>query len=1568
MRLKQKRRWLSILLASTVVLGSFNVPVSAAPDITAAAVEISANEREINFNKGWKFHFLDEEAETGMEQTNFDDSTWEEILLPHDFMITREQSNSYEAESAFYPGGTGWYRKSMTFPAEYAGKTVVLNFDGVYNHAYVYVNGQKLGENHYGYNDFSFDISEYITCDGSTKNVIAVKAESTFPSSRWYSGSGIYRDVKLIVTDNVHVAKNGTYVTTPNLEAQKNGDVTVNVVTKVQNDGDASASATVRTTVLDAEGKEVSAPVSKDVTVAAGAEASAEQQASVNKPALWSCETPNLYSVKTEVLVNGQVKDTYMTTFGFRYFNFDANAGFSLNGKNVKFKGVCMHHDQGALGAAAYKDAIYRQVEKLKEMGCNAIRTSHNTPADALLDACNELGMLVMDETFDGWAFGKNENNQDFSTHFNQTVGSDNKILGAEASDTWYKFVLESNIERDKNDPSVIMWDIGNELNFGVTDSSRYVEYARNMISYIQAIDPTRPITSGDNAPSGNANLNTGDFRNHITAALAESGGLAGMNYSMGAIANVHNTHPDWKIVATETASPSNSRGIYDTTSHYGRNGDYQCTAYDTDWVSWGNSARESWWYTIKDDFVSGEFIWTGFDYIGEPTPWNGTGAGSSSGDRKAVPNSSYFGVIDTAGFPKDSFYYYTSQWREDATTLHVVPQSWNEEDLVNSGDGIPVYIYSNAAKVELYLNDVLIGTSTRKPVTTAAGHEWATYSNVSNNDSLCTAVNENAQWRAMAAQFKVRYEKGTLRTVAYDASNKVIENTIGLNSITSNSDRGTALKIAAEKKEIQADGSSLSYISVDIVDADGRFVSAARNNIRFTLTGNGTIVGVDNGNPSTVDKFQQESVLTDEKNANIDAFSGKALVIVRSTEESGGFRIGAVSSGLKSASVFVDTIGNKQGEVFLKDYDLTTGYTIVMGEKMPQLQTTVNGNMSDGTVVQGTVKWEDVTEEMCNTPGSHAVEGVLKIGAEEIQVTAYVQVKPLIVAAKNYSRATMAGIVPVLPGTVAGLLPDGRTYGVYPVTWEALTAGQLQNVGDIVTVNGTATVEDGKTMPVKATVRVAETITAEAKNVAPDYATLKESCGQPSDNLLSIVNGTKDVLNDGNERWTNWNDHLLNSSPTITFTWDEAKEISELKAWFFGDRNVTAPEQVTIAVSEDGENFEEVEFTHTDYVVNQENSLVLNEAKKAKALKFTMKQVGTGYVGLTELEIWTKAFGYATNSTAVLDTLTADGKTVDGFVSGEVKDGIYNLSEDASALAATARDNASVNILPIDGSDIVRVVVTSEDREVTNIYKVKMPYIPPTEEQKQELNTEITNGEAKKESDYTPESYEVFKKALEAAQEISKNPDASKRQVEKVLEALKEAAGALVKKQEKPPVVDPPTPKPPVDNNPPAPNPPAPKPPVPNPDDKTPPKNGDKILTSSGRYQVVNATSKTAKLIEVKSKKAKTMNVPATVKLKGVTYKVIEVGPNVMKGNTKLKKVILGKYVATIGKQAFMGCKNLKSVQLKGNALKNIKSGAFKKTSAKMIVSAKKLNKKQKAALFKKLKKAGMSKKGKVK
>lgn len=1532
---RKSKKWLSVLMAAAMTVGSLSLSVCAAPvdeaavltDTTAAAAEAS-DAREVNFNKDWKFLFGDQE---GAEQVDFDDSSWEDEQLPHDFSITQEYSNNYEAESGFLPGGTGWYRKSVVLPAEYAKKTLVLNFDGVYNHAYVYVNGEKLGENHYGYNDFAFDISGYVTCDGSTENVIAVKVVSSYPSSRWYSGSGIYRDVELIVTDAVHVEKNGTYVTTPDLEEEQSGDVTVHVDTTVKNDGSASVDAVVRTTILDADGGQVSVPESTNVTVAADTASKVEQNTYVNRPALWSCDSPNLYYVQTEILVDGVVKDTYRTTFGFRYINYDANTGFSLNGENVKLKGVCMHHDQGALGSAAYRDAVYRQVEKLKEMGCNAIRTSHSTPADVLLDACNELGVMVMDETYDGWEYAKNDNTQDFGTHFAQTLTSDNQILGGETGETWYKFVLEANINRDKNDPSVVIWDIGNELNFGVPASNNYVQYAKNMISYIQEIDDTRPITSGDNNPWGDQSANPTDFRNQITAELVKAGGVAGMNYSMSAISGVHSAHPAWPIVATETASPSNSRGIYNTLSQYGKSGDYQCTAYDTNWVSWGNSARESWYYTIKDDFVSGEFIWTGFDYIGEPTPWNGTGAGTVSGDQKAVPNSSYFGVIDTAGFEKDSFYFYTSQWREDATTLHVVPQSWNEEDLAVSGGMVPVYVYSNAATVELYLNDKLIGTSTRNPITTDAGYEWATYTSVSEDTSLCTAVNESTVWKKMAIQFSVQYEEGTLSAKAYDKDGNLIEDTLGLDSVTTNSDQGTSLKVEAEKTELQADGSSLSYIAVDVVDKEGRFVSSARNNIRFTLTGNGAIVGVDNGNPSTIDKFQQRSVLTSEKTANIDAFSGKALVIVRSTEYAGGFVLNAEASGLKSGKVFVNTVGETEGEAFLKDYSLTTEYTFVMGTK-PAFQTTVTGTLSNNSAVQGTVEWSDVTEEVYNTPGEYVIEGVMKLGTEEIKVSANLHVKPIIAAMKNYSRATTVGVVPALPATAAAILPDGRSYGEYPVVWDSISASDLQETGKILVVNGAAAIGDGATMPVQATIRVAEGVTVEAANVAPQYETLVESCKQTADNLLSIVDGVNNILNQPNARWTNWNDHLVNSSPSITFTWEEVKEIASLKAWFFGDVNVTAPEEVKIEVSEDGVNYDEVSFAPTEYLTNQETAFILDEAKKAKALKFTMKQVGTGYVGLTELEIWTTTSGYTTNSTAVLDTLTVDGRAVDGFVSGEASEDAFHMevsNVSRAAVRAAAKDNASVTVVPADASGMARVIVTSEDQRVTNVYQIQLTDRMPTGEQKKALQSAVAGAAGITEQDYTAESYAAVKTALEAARLVQANANATAEQVEKALADLQKAVNGLVKK----PVADPPT--------------------------ETVPKKGSTFEYKKAIYKVTKSDAKngTVTFVKPKVKTNKTFTVPATVKSGKYTFKVTAVNSNAFKNNKKLTKVTIGKNVQKIGSSAFAGDGKLKNITIRTSSLKSVGSKAFKGIHAKCRI---KVPKKKLSAYRKKLSKRG--------
>lgn len=1124
----------------------------------------------------------------------------------------------------------------------------------------------------------------------------------------------------------------------------------------------------------------------------------------------------------------------------------------------------------------------------------------------------------------------KNGNSQDFSTHYNKTISEDNKLLGATAGDTWYKFVLESNIERDKNDPSVVIWDIGNELNFGVTDPSKYEQYAKNMKSYIEAIDKTRPITVGDNNPYGLRYNTYGDFRNKVTAVLANKGeGLAGANYSMAAMSGIHSAHPDWKIIATETASPSNSRGIYTTLSQYGKSGDYQCTAYDTNAVSWGNTARESWWYTIKDDFVSGEFIWTGFDYIGEPTPWNGTGKGSVSGDKLAVPNSSYFGVIDTAGFEKDSFYFYTSQWREDKQTLHIVPQSWNKKDLSISGGNVPVYVYSNAAKVELYLNGKLIGTSTRNPIKTAAGHEWATYSNESNDEEQCVAVNESPEWKAQAIQFKVKYAEGTLSAKAYDEDGKEITDTLGSQSVTTNSDAGSKLSVKAEKSEITADGSSLSYIAVDVNDKDGRFVSSADNSIRFTLTGNGTIVGVDNGNPSTVNKFQQKSVLTSSKTAKIKAFSGKALVIVRSTKDAGGFALKAESAGLTGETVFVNTVGEKNGEVFLKDYTIKPEYTVMMGTK-PELETTVTGTMSDGSKQEGTIDWK-LTEDMYNHPGEYVLDGTMKFGKEEVAVSANLHVKPIIVAVQNYTRATVKGLVPTLPSTLAGILPDGTSYGAYPVTWDSIKESDLENVGDIVKVKGKVDVE-GKEMTATATIRVAEDEVKEEVNIAPKYKTLKESCGEPADNLLSIVDGVNNVLNKPDMRWTNWHDHLLNSSPTITFTWDEVYELASINAWFFGDVNVGAPESVTIAVSKDGENFKEVEFTHDDYQVNQKSELVFNEVQKAKALRFTMKQVGTGYVGLTELEILTSAKGYTSNKTAELEGLKVDGTAVEGFAADKYEYTVVVDKVDQAVVDATAKDNASVMVVPFNKENVVKIIVTSEDSKTTNTYKIKLIAKDQIADKAfmEKVEGEIKQAEALKKDDYTDSSYAEYEKALKEVKAVIAKEIVTKDEVNAALEKLQTARGNLVKVTK---------PAPDTNKNP----------------EKTSankpetgvPSVGMLIKYKKAIYKVreVNATGGTVMLVKRNSKKAKFV-IPATIKSGNYTFKVTSIANKAFKGDKKLKKVVIGKNVQVIGKRAFEKAKNLRSITIKSVSLKKVGRSAFKgiHAKAKIKVPAKKM------------------------
>lgn len=759
---------------------------------------IGDGQRTTLFNENWKFHRGDI---NDAQNKDYNDSTWETVNLPHDYSIDQDFTTSGEAESGFLPGGVGWYRKTFVVPKKYQEKQLMIEFDGAYMNAEVYLNGTKLGEHPYGYTAFAFDLTEGLICDGETENVLVVKTNNKIPSSRWYSGSGIYRDVKLTVTDKVHVGYNGTKIIAKDLENTKDNNVKVDVTATIDNDSDTNKTITVKNTLLDAQGNAAGSTVTNEVELAAKSTKDVKQEVSVIAPKLWSTEDTNLYTMKTEIVADNKVLDTYETEYGFRYFDFDNNTGFSLNGEKIKLKGVCLHHDQGALGAVANRDAIERQVKILKEMGCNAIRVTHNPAASVLLEVCNENGMLVINEAFDGWTEYKNGNVNDYTSHFNEVISTDNQIVNGKAGMKWGEFDVKAMVDGAKNDPSVIMWSLGNEIDEGVSgNTSHYLNLVDDLIKWVQEVDTTRPVTNGDNRKNTNPNA----MLSQINQKIYEAGGVVGMNYANGdqTIA-MHNTYSDWPLYGSETASAVHSRGVYNTTGK--DDNTLQMSEYDNDEakVGWGHSASDAWQFVIKNDFNAGEFVWTGFDYIGEPTPWNGTGAGSASG-QGAKPKSSYFGIVDTAGFVKDTYYLYKSMWDEDTTTLHLM-STWNNDEIVKNNNGkVKVDVFTNAAKVELYLNGNKVGEDTATTHTTALGYKYQTFSN-----------------GEFYPSFNVTWASGTLSAKAYDKKGNLITETEGRSSVTTNT-KAAKLAISADKKEILADGSSLSYLTVDVKDMNG--------------------------------------------------------------------------------------------------------------------------------------------------------------------------------------------------------------------------------------------------------------------------------------------------------------------------------------------------------------------------------------------------------------------------------------------------------------------------------------------------------------------------------------------------------------------------------------------------------------------------------------------------------------------------------------------------------------------------------------------------------------------------
>ena len=784
-------------------------------------VKSYAFERHL-WDEGWRFALHNDEK---AHETTFDDHAWRVLDLPHDWAIEGDfyALNPSGANGGALPGGIGWYRKHLNLNDNDASSRYVLHFDGAYMNTSVYVNGQLVGMRPYGFISFSYDITPYLKKQGD--NVVAVKVDnSKQPNSRWYTGCGIYRHVYLMKSSDIRIEEWGVQA----LTEVKKGKGKVSLNTKIENPGGRSRRVIVHQTLWNKAHQMVS-KASKVCQVEANG-ATISQLLNVNKPQLWSLESPNLYTVTTEIEENGRILDRDTISIGLRNVAFDVKKGFFLNGKNIKINGVCLHGDLGCLGTAINEDALYRQLLMMKDMGVNAIRCSHNPPAPELLNLCDSMGLLVMDEAFDSWMQGKTT--YDYSIYFK----------------TWAERDLRDMVLRDRNHPSIILWSIGNEVleqwnktksaTVALEDVNILLNNSRDktllsttdtlnasakltqfLAAIVRRYDPTRLISAGCNEVSPNNNL----FKSGALDVI-------GFNYHQKKVADVPQNFPGKPFIMTETVSALHTRGYYrmpsdslyrwPTHKRPFTEPSFMCSSYDNSCAYWGSTHEQTWDIVKHTPYCSGQFIWTGFDYIGEPTPFN------------FPARSSYFGIVDLAGFPKDVYYLYQSEWT-NKPVLHVFPH-WNWIE----GQAIDLWCYYNQAdEVELFINGKSQGVRKK-----SNEHEY------------------HVAWH-------VTYEPGEVRVVARKNGKQVNEKTIRTAGAPHH------IRLTSNRNVLKANGRSLSFVTVEVVDKEGNLCPWADQNIQFSLTGEGKIAGVDNGSPFSLERFQANSR---------HAFFGKCMVVVQ--------------------------------------------------------------------------------------------------------------------------------------------------------------------------------------------------------------------------------------------------------------------------------------------------------------------------------------------------------------------------------------------------------------------------------------------------------------------------------------------------------------------------------------------------------------------------------------------------------------------------------------------------------------------------------------------------------------
>jgi len=799
--------------------------------------------------KGWKFT---REDNATFSATECDDSKWQSVTVPHDwaiygpFSIDNDKQNlaitqDGQKEAMEHAGrtgglpfvGTGWYRLDFDAPEFRAGKTATLVFDGAMSHARVWLNGHEVGYWPYGYNSFYFDITPYLK-PGET-NTLAVRLENEHESSRWYPGAGLYRNVHLVINEDAYVPTWGTQLTTPVVKKEY---AKVHLLTGLRMpEGKQLADYRIVTELKDASGKVVATAENRGSKYDDG---KFVQDFVVDRPALWTPETPALYTAESRIYEGSKLKDEYTTRFGIRSIEIIPDKGFFLNGERTVFKGVCNHHDLGPLGGIANVAGIRRQIRILKDMGCNAIRTSHNMPAPELVEACDEMGMMLMAESFDGWKTPKVPNGY-------------NKLF-----DEWAEKDLVNLLRHFRNNPSIVMWCIGNEVP-DQWNGATGPKLTRFLQDICHREDPTRPVTQGMDAPDAVVNNNM--------AAVMD---VPGFNYRPFKYAENYKKLPQQISLGSETASTISSRGVYKfpvVRRAMQKYDDHQASSYDVEHCGWSDLPEDNFIWHEDYPWSIGEFVWTGFDYLGEPTPYYSDWPS----------HSSLFGIIDLAGIPKDRYYLYRSHWNKDVETLHILPH-WNWEG--REGEVTPVFVYTNYPSAELFINGKSQGKRTKDLTVTI-------------DNSKCDSVGSTTfkrQQRYRLMWMDTKYEPGTVKVVAYDANGKAVAekeiHTAG---------KPYAIKLEADRTKIAADGKDLSFVTVSVVDKDGNLCPLADNEIKFKVKGKGYYRAGANGNPASLESFQKPQM---------KVFSGMMTAIVSSTEEAGEIVLEASSKGLKTAKL----------------------------------------------------------------------------------------------------------------------------------------------------------------------------------------------------------------------------------------------------------------------------------------------------------------------------------------------------------------------------------------------------------------------------------------------------------------------------------------------------------------------------------------------------------------------------------------------------------------------------------------------------------------------------------------